>query len=320
MRILIIKTSSLGDVVHMFPAVSDIHARYPSTTIDWVVEEAFAELPGWHPAVHDVIPVALRRWKHSLVRRKTWSEVSNGIAELKKRNYDIVIDAQGLLKSALIARRASGMHWGYDRHSIRESLASLFYQRKASVSRSLHAITRNRILCSQALDYDLTKLPLNYGLTLNFGIELPVGVKTPFIMAFHGTSRADKEWPEQYWVTFAVAMRRQQIQVLMPWGNQVEKGRAERVAACSDNIVVLPRITLTDIAALVQNSRGVIGMDTGLIHAAAALRKPVLALYQSTLPELTGALVQEGGGDVVNLSAGEVEDVDAVVQRFLQMI
>jgi len=320
MRILIIKTSSLGDVVHMFPAVSDLHARHPSATIDWVVEEAFAELPGWHPAVHDVVPVALRRWKHSLVRRKIWDEISNSIADLKKRKYDLVIDAQGLLKSALIARRASGVRWGYDRRSIREPLASLFYQRKASVSRSLHAITRNRMLCSQALDYDITELPLNYGLTLNTGVELPVGVKSPFIMAFHGASRVDKEWPEQHWITFAGAMRRQQMQVLMPWGNQVEKGRAERVAASSENVVVLPRITLTDIAALIQNSRGVIGMDTGLVHAAAALNKPVLALYKATLPELTGALAQEGGGEAVNLSVGEVEDVDAVVRRFLQMI
>ena len=320
MRILIIKTTSLGDVVHMFPAVSDMHACHPLATIDWVVEEAFAELPGWHPAVHDVIPVALRRWRNSLVRRKIWGEISNSIADLKKRKYDLVIDAQGLLKSALIARRASGVRWGYDRRSIREPLASLFYQRKASVSRSLHAITRNRMLCSQALDYDITELPLNYGLTLNTGVELPVGVKSPFIMAFHGASRVDKEWPEQHWITFAGAMRRQQMQVLMPWGNQVEKGRAERVAASSENVVVLPRITLTDIAALIQNSRGVIGMDTGLVHAAAALNKPVLALYKATLPELTGALAQEGGGEAVNLSVGEVEDVDAVVRRFLQMI
>lgn len=320
MRILIVKTSSLGDVVHMFPAVNDIHALYPSATIDWVVEEAFAELPGWHPAVNDVIPVAVRRWKRSFTRRKTWSEISNSIADLKNRKYDLVIDAQGLLKSALIARQAGGVRWGYDKLSIREPLASCFYQHKASVSRSLHAITRNRILCSQALDYEIAELPLNYGLALSPAVELPVVVQSPFIMAFHGTSRVDKEWPEQHWIAFSGAMRQEKIHVLMPWGNQVEKERAERVAAACDNVVVLPRITLTEIASLIQNSCGVIGMDTGLIHAAAALNKPVLALYPATRPELTGALAQQDGEEVVNISAGEVEDVDAVVRRFLGMI
>jgi len=320
LRILIIKTSSLGDVVHMFPAVSDMHTRHPSVTIDWVVEEAFTELPGWHPAVNDVIPVAVRRWRRSLTRRETWSEISNCVTDLKKRKYDLVIDAQGLLKSALIARQASGVRWGYDRLSIREPLASLFYQHKASVSRSLHAITRNRMLCSQALDYDIAELPLDYGLTLSSAVELPVAMKSPFIMAFHGTSRVDKEWPEQHWIAFAGAMLQQQIQVLMPWGNQVEKERAKRVAASSENVVVLPRITLTAIGALIQNSRGVIGMDTGLIHAAAALNKPVLALYPATRPELTGALAQQGGEAVVNLSAGDLENVDAVVRRFLEII
>ena len=304
----------------MFPAVSDMHTLYPSATIDWVVEEAFFDLPCWHPAVDAVIPVAVRRWKHSLARRETWSEISTCVSGLKKREYDLVIDAQGLLKSALIARQASGARWGYNRLSIREPLASRFYQHKASVSRSLHAITRIRMLCSQALNYDIAELPLNYGLALNPDIELPVGMKSPFIMAFHGTSRVDKEWPEQRWMAFVGAMRQQQMQVLMPWGNQVEKKRAERVAASSENVVVLPRITLTEIAALIQNSRGVIGMDTGLIHAAAALNKPVLALYPVTRPELTGALAQQGGEEVVNLSGGEVEDVDAVVRRFLEII
>lgn len=319
MRILIIKTSSLGDVVHMFPAVNDMHACDPLATIDWVVEEAFAELPSWHPAVHDVIPVALRRWRHSLVRRKIWGEISNSIAELTKRKYDLVIDAQGLLKSALITRRVSGMRWGYDRHSIREPLASIFYQHKASVSRSLHAVTRNRLLCSQAMGYELAELPLNYGLSRDCTMP-SVAVTPPYIMAFHGTSRVEKEWPEQHWIAFAGAMRQKKIQVLMPWGSEVEKERAERVASSCDNVVVLPRISLTEIAALIQSSCGVIGMDTGLVHAAAALSRPVLALYPATRPELTGVLAQQNGAEVVNFSGEEVEDVDVVVRRFLEII
>lgn len=319
MRILIIKTSSLGDVVHMFPAVSDMHACHPLATIDWVVEEAFAELPGWHPAVHDVIPVALRRWRHSLFRRRIWGEIGNSIADLKRRKYDLVIDAQGLLKSALITRRVSGVRWGYDRRSIREPLASLFYQHNASVSKSLHAVTRNRILCSQALDYEISELPLNYGLSPDYTMP-PVAVTPSYIMAFHGTSRVDKEWPEHHWMVFSEAMRQKKIQVLMPWGSEVEKARAERVASSCDNIVVLPRISLTEIAALILNSCGVIGMDTGLIHAAAALSQPVLALYPATQPELTGVLAQQNGAEVVNLSGEEVEDVDVVVRRFLELI
>ena len=320
MRVVIIKTSSLGDLVHMFPAVSDMHKSSPRARIDWVAEESFAELPGWHPAVGRIIPVALRRWKQSPAGRATWSELRASIAALRLESYDLVIDAQGLLKSALIARCARGMRWGYDSHSIREPLASLFYQRRAAVSMHQHAITRNRLLCAQVMGYDITALPLDYGLSLDAAVAPPLALQQPYVMAFHGTSRVDKEWPEQHWVAFAHAMQRHQLQVLLPWGSEAEKARAHRIAAAADNTVVLPQLTLTQIATLIRDARGVIGMDTGLIHAAAALQRPVLALYPATRPELTGALPQQGGAEVVNLAANDVENADAVAGRLLHMI
>jgi heptosyltransferase I len=320
MRILIIKTSSLGDLVHMFPAVSDMHKSSPRARIDWVAEESFAELPGWHPAVGSVIPVALRRWKHAPAGSATWSELRASIAALRRESYDLVIDAQGLLKSAVIARCARGMRWGYDSRSIREPLASVFYQQRAAVSLHQHAIIRNRLLCAQVLGYDITALPLDYGLNLDAAVAPSLALHHPYVMAFHGTSRADKEWPEQHWVAFAHAMQQHRLQLLLPWGSAVEKSRAHRIAAAADNSVVLPRLTLTQIAALIRDARGVIGMDTGLIHAAAALKRPVLALYPATRPELTGALAQQGGAEVVNLAARDVENADAVARRFLRMI
>lgn len=320
MRLLIIKTSSLGDLVHMFPAVSDMHKSTPRARIDWVAEESFAELPGWHPAVGRVIPVAMRRWKHSPAGSTTWSEVRASIAALRRESYDLVIDAQGLLKSALIARFARGMRWGYDRRSIREPLATIFYQRRAAVEMHQHAVMRNRLLCAQVLGYDIAALPLDYGLSLEAAAAPPLALRQPYIMAFHGTSRADKEWPEQHWIAFAHALQQHRLQVLLPWGSAAEKARAHRIAAAADNSVVLPRLTLTQIAVLIRHARGVIGMDTGLIHAAAALKRPVLALYPATRPELTGALAQQGGAEVVNLAASDVANADAVARRFLHMI
>jgi heptosyltransferase-1 len=239
---------------------------------------------------------------------------------LRRESYDLVIDAQGLLKSALIARCGRGTRWGYDSRSIREPLASLFYQRRAAVSLHQHAIMRNRLLCAQVLGYDITALPLDYGITLGAEVAPSPLLRQPYIMAFHGTSRADKEWPEQHWIAFARLLQQHQLQMLLPWGSDAEKARAHRIAAAAENSVVLPRLTLTQIAVLIRDARGVIGVDTGLIHAAAALKRPVLALYPATRPELTGALAQQGGAEVVNLAGADVANADAVARRFLRMI
>ncbi|MDP1997012.1 MAG: glycosyltransferase family 9 protein, partial [Gallionella sp.] len=128
-HILLVKTSSLGDVLHNLPVVSDIVRHYPNAQIDWVVEESFAALPGLHPAMRNVIPVAVRRWRGKLLSAATWREIAAFRNKLAAQRYDIAIDTQGLLKSALLMRGANGLRCGFDRDSAREPLAASLYQR-----------------------------------------------------------------------------------------------------------------------------------------------------------------------------------------------
>ncbi|WP_290873670.1 lipopolysaccharide heptosyltransferase I [Aquabacterium sp.] len=153
MRVLIVKTSSMGDVVHALPAISDMARAIPGVQIDWVVEKGFSAMPAQHRAVQRVIPLQWRKWRKSLRSAETRAALAHWRAEMRRERYDLVIDLQGLLKSALFACFANGPRAGYDRHSIREPLASFFYGRTGHVSRELHAVDRCRALAAQLLGY-----------------------------------------------------------------------------------------------------------------------------------------------------------------------
>lgn len=153
MRVLLVKTSSLGDLVHTFPAITDASRALPGLQLDWLVEESFAEVPAWHPAIDQVIPIALRRWRRDWRKAYRSGQIAGFRSRLRERGYDLVIDTQGLLKSALPARWARGPVVGYDRRSAREPLAALFYQRRITVSRGQRAIERTRQLFAEALGY-----------------------------------------------------------------------------------------------------------------------------------------------------------------------
>lgn len=319
-KLLVVKTSSLGDVVHMLPAITDAAACVPDLQVDWVVEESFAEVPGWHPAVKQVIPIALRRWRKQLFQRQTRQEIRRFAASLRQEQYDWVLDTQGLLKSVAIARLAQGECHGYDRDSIREPLASLFYQHKHGVSRQAHAISRNRLLTAATLGYSLENLPLDHGIAQADFPTVSFPLRHSYVIALHGTSRVDKEWQEGQWQAFLQAMAERHCHVLLPWGNQRERERAERLAAISSFAQVLPRCTLGELAGLIRHAAGVIGMDTGLMHIAAALDKPGLALYPVTMAALTGVTGNSASGQQILTIAGqETADTKGIIQQFLDM-
>jgi heptosyltransferase-1 len=164
MRILLVKTSSLGDVIHNLPVLSDLHHVFPEALIDWCVEESFADIPRLHPALDQVIPVALRRWRRNPGRLSTWRELRDFRRLIHGKAYDIVLDTQGLLKSALIARQAQGRHCGYAAEAAREPLAARFYDQTFVIPRNVHAVQRNRWLAAAAFGYPLD-LPLDYGIS-----------------------------------------------------------------------------------------------------------------------------------------------------------
>ena len=286
MRVLLIKTSSLGDVVHTLPAVTDAQRAVPGIQFDWVVEEGFAEIPAWHPAVAQVIPVAIRRWrKHPLqtLRSGEWQRFK---ARLRETRYDLVIDAQGLLKSAWLTRYVKAPIAGLDRDSAREPLASRFYDRRYAVPRDQHALERVRQLFAQSLGYSVPETIADYGLDRN---QLATPGEAPYLLLLHGTTWPSKHWPEQYWRELAERMSEFGWAIRLPWGNADEKARAERIADGLAGVSVLPRLNLGGIAKVVAGARACVAVDTGLGHLAAALDVPSISLYGPTLPGRVGA-------------------------------
>ena len=287
MKVCVIKTSSMGDVIHTLPALTDAQKAIPSLSIDWVVEENFAEIPRWHSAVNRVIPIALRRWRKSPFSIQTRNEWKNYRTLLQAENYDAVIDAQGLIKSALFATRfAQGVKHGYDRQSIREPLASFFYDKKYAISYQQHAVERIRQLFAQSLGYELPKVQGDYGIARHF---LHQTSEKNYVVFIHSTTRADKHWEESEWkklIEKITALSDHEIR--LPWGNELEKARAERLAQVDSKVIVLPKLTLTELAEQLANAQAVVSVDTGLAHLTAALDKPNITLYGATDPKLIG--------------------------------
>lgn len=287
MRVLLIKTSSMGDVIHTLPALTDARRSIPDIEFDWVVEEAFAEIPAWHPAVAQVIPVAIRRWRKSPLKTMRSGEWKNVRQRLKSTPYDLIIDAQGLLKSAFLTRYAQGPVVGLDRTSAREPLASRFYDRGLDVPWGQHAVERVRQLFAAALGYQLPEALGDYGLDCEYFSGGPP--TQPYVLFLHGTTWASKHWPELYWRRLAELVIEKGIEVRLPWGNPAEKARAERIAADLDGVQVLPPMQLAGVARIIAGARACVAVDTGLGHLAAALDVPGISLFGPTNAGFTGA-------------------------------
>jgi heptosyltransferase-1 len=290
MKALIIKTSSMGDLIHLLPALTDAGRALPKIRFDWVAEETFAEIPSWHPLVGRVIPVNLREWvRHpwSLVGNNKWRDFYR---QLRAERYDYVIDAQGLVKSALITRLARGLRCGLNWQSARESLASLAYQKRYPVLFQQHAVIRMRQLLSLALDYPMPTEPPAYGLEDNRFISQLPALSMPYVVFIHGTSEQKKLWPAADWLTLARMAATSGYSVYLPWGNEKERQRATLIAAQTAYTHVLPKLSLSQLAAILNKAKGAIAVDTGLGHLAAALSVPTVSLYNATDPYQIGTV------------------------------
>jgi heptosyltransferase-1 len=310
--VLFIKTSSLGDVIHHMPALVDARKAHPEMAFTWLVEEAFAPLVRLHPAVGHVIPVAWRRWRKSLYAPATLSEIAASLRAIRDLHFDDIVDTQGLLRSALIARGARGRRHGYDSSSIREPLASAFYDKRYRVSRDLHAVERNRGLSGLALGYSPQGAP-------DFGLDRARFSRagSRYGLLLHATARAEKLWPEEYWVAFGKKLDGH-IQLRLPWGTDLERARSERIAAAVAGARVEERRPLDQIVALIAGAQFVVGVDTGLLHLAAALGVPLVAIFTGSEPGLTGPV---GRGPLAILgSNGAPPAVDAVVDAVEKVV
>lgn len=285
-RILLVKTSSLGDVVHNLPVVSDIMQHFPAAEIDWLVEESFAVLPRLHPQVRKIIPIAFRRWRRQLLQASTWREIHDFRLSLAMESYDYVIDTQGLLKSAFALSNTQGVRCGFDRSSIREPLATFIYHQTFAVARTQHAVERNRQLAAHALGYELSTVA-NFGIAQNCIKQKNSGMDT-YVVFLHATSRDDKLWDEANWIILGRHFQQKNIHCILPWGNNTEKLRSEKLNQQIPNSICPPKLNLNEIVTLLNNAYAVIGVDTGIAHLAAALNKPTIGIYTATNPFLTG--------------------------------
>ncbi len=283
----------MGDVVHAMPVVSDIRVAHPQARIDWIVEEAFADLPGLHPGVTEVIPVAVRRWRRSPLAGAVRREIGDLRRRLRANRYTLALDLQGLYKSAWLARLTGAPVAGFDRSSAREPLASLAYRYRYPVPRDLHAIERLRCLTAQALGHRPQGLP-------RFGLAAPTpppewAPAMPYVVALHATSRDEKRWPMAHWVNLGGQCLRHGLALVLPWGSALEREAAEAIAravrdlspvrdagAGAQRVQVAPRMSLRDAAGLLAGAHAVCGVDTGLTHLAAALGAPTVALFAAT--------------------------------------
>lgn len=305
--ILFIKTSSLGDVIHHMPAVTEAHKARPEARFAWLVEEALAPLVRLHPAVAEVIPVAWRRWRKLLYAPATLAEIASSLRAIRARHYDEIVDSQGLLRSAIIARVAHGRRHGYDWASIREPLAAAFYDVRYRVSRDLHAVTRNRTLSGLALGYTPQGAP-------DFGLDR-AGFAVPgdrYAVLLHATARPSKQWQEENWVALGQALAVRGLDLVLPWGTADEQARSKRIAAALPHARVPERQPLDEVARLIAGAEFVIGVDTGLLHLAAALGVPLAAIFCGSKPGLTGPV---GAGPIQVLGEqGAVPTVEAVTE------
>ena len=284
-RVLLIKMSSMGDIIHTYPAITEAKRLCPDLVFDWVVEEAFADIAALHPAVENIIPIGFRRLRKKpfeMLRSKEWKSFKE---QLRLHDYDYVIDAQGLLKSAWIARQAGKPVYGLSFSSARESLASLFYMHGYAVKKGLPAIARIRQLFARVLGYKEEPGFPGYGIKPLLPLKVVDGKPTVFFL--HGTAWKSKEWPDRYWQALAKLANNAGYRVLISGGSMAEMARAKLLADRADDVVVLPRQEILQLMRHIAGSELVIGLDTGLSYLAVAMGLPVLTLYGPTRPEVS---------------------------------
>ena len=283
-KILIIKSSSMGDVIHALPVAFDVKQAMPDAEVHWVVEESFADIPDLSPLIDRKILTAFRRWRKHPLARQTREEFSELKCMLRREKYDCVIDIQGLMRSALVAKLSGAESWGYSKDTIREPLASRLYTHTLPVAENLRPVRRYRTMASRVLGYDIDPDSPRYGLSVK--PMIPAGVTRPYAALAVNTSRAEKLWPQSRWIDAARELEKEGLQSVLFWGNETERRRVEEIASAVKDAVVIPRSSLKALAQIIAGAVCLAGVDTGLTHLGAALGVPSVGIIVGTSAEL----------------------------------
>ena len=303
-QILIVRLSSLGDIIHTYPMLYDIKSNFPLATVDWLVDQSFVSLVELNPLVNNVITIPLRCWKKEklklLANFRQWRKLNT------QKNYDYIIDSQGLVKSALIAKSFNGMIYGLGKNSIREKIASLFYYKKFETGKQLLAITKNRILASMIFGYKINKDIAEFGLNqINYPAP-QLNIAKKYVIFFHATSKDSKKYPAKQWAELAqYLIKHHNLCVILPYGSEKEKGEALEIQAqinSTDAIVPPQVLNYTQLSGLISNAVFIFGVDTGLIHLANALNKKLIAIYVDTNPKKTGIFASNIAKNIGNIN------------------
>jgi heptosyltransferase-1 len=291
MNFLLIRMSSMGDVIHTFPALSDWHHQFPHGQMTWLIEPSFSFLAKLHPATNQVIEFSWRSLRKKIYHAKTWQEIANVRQTIKHGHWDLAIDCQGLLKSAWPTSWASCPIAGYDFKSIKEPIASIFYDRSYRISKQENAITRNRQLFSRVFGYELEGMPLNFGVSRSL---MPRTQQKPYIVCIHGTSDPLKLWDESNWLILSQWIIASGYDIYFTSGSTQEYERSKRLAQACDPLqkyIHTPKpSTLEFMHHLISHSDAVIGVDTGLLHLANALEIPTIGIFMHSDPTKTGVI------------------------------
>ncbi len=282
MNILLVRVSSLGDVLHNMPIVADIKRHFPEANIDWVVEEGYVSLVRLNPMVRNILPWGLRRWRKSLGKKETRAEIGAFFRQLREVQYDYVFDTQGLLKTGVIMGAARGRHKvglaNGSEGSGYEGISRIFHSKSIPLDPRTHAVARGRLVVGAALGFK-ADTPADFGLP-----EVPASEprpewmgEAPYAVFFHGTARDAKKWAPANWIELGKALA--PMPVLLPWGSDKEKAEAEALAAAIPNARVLPKLSMADAVMLARRTALAVGVDTGLTHIAAAFSRPVVEIY-----------------------------------------
>lgn len=292
MRVLIIKLTSMGDLMHALPALTDAVKAIPNIEFDWVVDKTFSEVPLWHPAVKNVITTAHRQWKKNIIQ--SWREglLSQFNQKLNKYDYDLVIDLQNNMKSATVSWFYKGDVHGFDKGYCRERFAYKAYKHRYAIPENQHAINRIRQILSQALAYPLVDSPPDYGTNFEqYDLpELNFVLPEKYLIFIHNASWLSKIWPLTSWQGLINKVVDHGYSVLLPCGNDEEQQRAQEIAAVNEKAHALPRLTLNEIAALTYRADGAMCSDTGLAHLAAVAGTPAQTIYGATDTDLIGTV------------------------------
>jgi heptosyltransferase-1 len=287
-RVLIVKVTSLGDIVQALPVVADIKREFPGVQVDWAADEAFAEMVHWCQGVDRVLCAPLRRFK----KARRWADfkaIAASIAELRAYHYDFIVDIHGVYKSAIIAFLArSSKRIGYQSQDLGERGAAFAYTGRFGPRPLCNAWHGMRISTGEALGYEV-KGPAVYNLRLPEPAVAPFAADSgPVAALFHATSKDDKKWPIGHWAEIGRELAQRGFQVVLPWGSEGERAEAEQIASQVPGAKVLSRMTVTEIAQMIDACALVVGTDTGFVHLAHALQKRTVMIFVATSPDHCG--------------------------------